>query len=104
MRRARRQANVANRELRRDQARARMVASGVLVTESGGTPMPAVEVFDCTCGRRTGMGSIQFSMGYCGGCHGPFVLGPCAECGVDQRQHRDGWNGNWLSCEEARKR
>ncbi len=97
--------NVANRELRREAARRGFASAGislesVLQGGVGGGPLPVVETYDCACGRKTGKGSIQYRLGYCSDCRKDFV---CA-CGVAVRKHFDGWDGNKLSCEEARTR
>lgn len=91
----RRAANMANRALRH-------LSAGMigLRPEPGGTPLPKVETFDCECGAKWNKTGNTAHGGYCAHCSKPLVC----KCGVLARKHRDGWDGNLLTCEEAARR
>ncbi len=78
------------------------------------TPVPAEpqSLTQCSECRRVVFTLVE---GQCFVCHAPVDGKPLRDmtkaqmsephtCGVSGRQHVDGWDGNWLDCDEARRR
>jgi hypothetical protein len=73
---------------------------------------PRMPLLQCSECKREVFTLVE---GQCFTCHAPVDGKPMRDmtkaqmsdphtCGVSGRQHVDGWDGNWLSCDEARRR
>lgn len=108
----RRAANAANRELRRgdDRLNQELIAEGYKGVLTG-LAAPSLLLTCSACKREV----FTLVEGECFRCHAPaegknlrdMTITQCNEthsCGIKNGRHVDGWDGNWLSCEEAARR